>query len=61
MKSKKICQAGYVACLSGKKNAYWSLVVKLRGERPLGRSRHRWVYDIKMDIKIDRMDWFSVG
>jgi hypothetical protein len=32
-----------------KRNAYRILVVK--PERPLGRPRHRWMDNIKMDIK----------
>jgi hypothetical protein len=32
-----------------KRNAYRILVGKPEGKRPLGRSRHRWVDNIKMD------------
>jgi hypothetical protein len=34
-----------------KKNAYRILVGRPEGKRPLGRPRHRWVHNIKMDIR----------
>jgi hypothetical protein len=40
-----------------KKNAYNILVRNTEGKRPLGRPRRRWVDDIKMDLKTDRMGW----
>jgi hypothetical protein len=33
-----------------KQNSYRILVGKLEGKRPLGIPRHRWVYNIKMDL-----------
>jgi hypothetical protein len=33
-----------------KKNAYRLLVGKPDGKRPIGRSRHRWVDNIKIDL-----------
>jgi hypothetical protein len=33
-----------------KRNAYRILVGKLEGKRPLGRSRRRWVDNIKMEF-----------
>jgi hypothetical protein len=41
--------------MGGKRNAYRILVGKPEGKRPLGRQRRRWVNNIKMDIKRDRM------
>jgi hypothetical protein len=43
-----------------KRNAYRILVRKAEGKRPLGRPRHRWVDNIKMDLREigwDGMDW----
>jgi hypothetical protein len=37
--------------------AYKILIGKLEGKRPLGRPRRRWVDNIKMDLKRDRMGW----
>jgi hypothetical protein len=34
-----------------KKNAYRILIGNRKGMRPLGRPRHRWVYNIKMDLR----------
>jgi hypothetical protein len=33
-----------------KRNVYRLLVGKPEGKRPLGRSRHRWMDNIKMDL-----------
>jgi hypothetical protein len=32
-------------------DTYKVLIAKLERQRPLGRSRHRWEYNIKMDLK----------
>jgi hypothetical protein len=43
-----------------KRNAYNILVGKPERKRPLGRTRHRWVNNIKMDLREkewDGMDW----
>jgi hypothetical protein len=43
-----------------KKNAYRILVEKPEVKRPLGRPRHRWVDNIKMDVREigwDRIVW----
>jgi hypothetical protein len=34
-----------------KRNAYRILVGKPEEKRPLGRPRHRWVYNIKIDLR----------
>jgi hypothetical protein len=34
-----------------KRNAYRILVRKPEGKRPLGRTRHRWVDNNKMDLR----------
>jgi hypothetical protein len=41
----------HVARIGKKRNAYRILVEKPEGNSPLGRSRRRWVYDIKKDLK----------
>jgi hypothetical protein len=44
-----------------KRNAYGILVGKPEGKRPLGRPRHRWVDNIKMDrIGWDSMVWIGL-
>jgi hypothetical protein len=34
-----------------KRNAYWILVGKPEGKKPLGRPRHTWMVNIKMDFR----------
>jgi hypothetical protein len=50
IKSRKIRWAEQVAGTRGRKVAYRVLVGRPRGNRPLGRHRHRW-HDIKMDLQ----------
>jgi hypothetical protein len=47
-----------------KGNAYRIRVGKAEGKRPLGRPRHRWVNNNKMDlreIEWDGMDWIDLA
>jgi hypothetical protein len=47
-----------------KMNAYRMLVGKPEGKRPLGRTRRRWVNNIKMDLREveeDGMDWIDLN
>jgi hypothetical protein len=44
-----------------KRNAYRILVGKPEGNRPLGRPRRRWVDNIKIDLKTDRIGWFGLA
>jgi hypothetical protein len=39
------------------KNAYWILVGKPEGKRPLGRPRHRWEDSILVDLREVRVEW----
>jgi hypothetical protein len=46
------------------RNAYKISVGKLEGTRPLGRPRHRWVYNIKMNLEETGwggMDWIDLA
>jgi hypothetical protein len=46
------------------RNAYKILVGKPEGKRPLGRSRRRWVDNIKMDLREigwDGLDWIELA
>jgi hypothetical protein len=55
--------AGHVARIGEKRNAYRILVGKQDGKRPLGRSRRRWVDNIKMDLREigwDGIDWIDL-
>ena len=42
--------------------AYWFLVGKPEGKRPLGRSRYRWVDNVRMDPRrLDVGIWTGLG
>jgi hypothetical protein len=49
--------AGHVARMGPKRNAYRTFVGKTEGKRPLRRPRHRWVDNIKMDLREREMGW----
>jgi hypothetical protein len=52
--------AGHVVRMGKKRHAYRILVRKPEGKWPLERPRCRWMGNIKMDLKRDRMGW-SIG
>jgi hypothetical protein len=51
IKSRRMRWAGYVARMEEKRHACRILVGNPEGKRPLGRLRHRWVSNIKMDLR----------
>jgi hypothetical protein len=51
IKSRRIRWAGHVAQMEEEKSVCRMLVGKPDGKRPLGRSRCRWVNNIKMDLR----------
>jgi hypothetical protein len=50
IKSRRMRWADHVAPVGEKRNAYRLLVGKPEGKRPLGRPRHKWVDNIRMDL-----------
>jgi len=42
--------AGHTECMGEKRGIYRVLVWKPVGKRPLGRPRHRWEDNMKMDL-----------
>jgi hypothetical protein len=50
IKLRSMRWAGHVARIGHKRNAYRLLVGKPERKRPLGRQRHRWVDNIRMDL-----------
>jgi hypothetical protein len=47
-----------------KRNLYRLLVGKPEGKRPLGRPRHKWMNNIKMDlleIGLSVVDWIGLA
>jgi hypothetical protein len=50
---------GWACTTNGqKRNAYRILVGKPEGKRPLGRTRRRWVNNIKMNLR--EIGWYGV-
>jgi hypothetical protein len=50
IKSRRLRWAGHVARMGERRGAYRVLVGKPEGRRPLGRPRHRWEDNIKLDL-----------
>jgi hypothetical protein len=59
IKSRRMRWAGHVAGMGEKMNAYRLLVGKPEEKRPVGRSRRRWVDNIRMDL--GEVGWGYVG
>jgi hypothetical protein len=57
-------ETGRICSRNGRKrNAYRILMGKPEGNRPLGRPRRRWVYNIKIDhreIEWNDMNWIDL-
>jgi hypothetical protein len=64
IKSRRIGWAGHVARMGEGRGVYRVLVGRLEGQRPLGRPRHRWEDNIKMDLRergIDGANWIQLA
>jgi hypothetical protein len=64
IKSWRMRWAGHVARFGEKRNVHRLLVEKPEGKRPLGRPRHRWMDNIKMDlleIRLNVVDWIGLA
>jgi hypothetical protein len=64
IKSRRMRWAGHVARMGARRSAYRILVGKPEGRRPLRRPRHRWVDNIKMNLRAiewDGMDWIDLA
>jgi len=64
IKLSRIRWAGHVAHMGERRGAYRVLVGKPEGNRPLGRPRHRWEDNIKMDlqeVQCGVMDWIKLA
>ena len=51
VKSRRMRRAGHVARMGEGRDVHRVLVGKPEGKSPLGRSRRRWEYNIKMDLR----------
>jgi hypothetical protein len=64
IKSRRMRWAGHVALMGEKKNAYRLLVGKPEGKSPVGRSRRRWVDNIRIDLREvgwGDVDWIGLA
>ena len=64
IKSRRMRWAGHVARMGVRRGIHRVLVGKLEGRRPLGRQRHRWEDNIKMDLQelgCGGMDWINLA
>jgi hypothetical protein len=64
IKSRRMRWAGHVAQMGEKRNVYKLLVRKAEGKRPLGRTRRRWIDNIKMDlleIGLSVVEWIGLA
>jgi hypothetical protein len=55
---------GHAACMGEGRGVYRVLVGRHEGKRPLGRLRHRWEDNIKLDLReigIDGVDCFQLA
>jgi hypothetical protein len=64
IKSRRMGWAGHVACMAEGRGIHRVLVGRPEGKRPLGRTRHRWEDNIKMDLReigIDGVNWIQLA
>jgi len=64
VKSRRMRWAGNVARMVERRVVYRVLMGKPEGKRPLGRPRHRWEDNIKMDVQevgCRGMDWIELA
>jgi len=64
IKSRRMKWAGHVARMREERGVYRVLVRKPEGKRPLGRPRHRWVNNIRLDLQevgCGYMDWIGLA
>jgi hypothetical protein len=64
IKSRRMRWAGHVALMGEGRGVYRVLVGKPEGKRPLGRPRHKWEDNIKLDLRergIDGANWIQLA
>jgi len=64
IKSRRMRWGGHVACMGEGRVMHRVLVGKPEGRRPMGRPRHRWEDNIKMDLQEVRcggMKWIELA
>jgi len=64
IKMRRMRWAGHVVHMGEERGVYRVLVGKPEGKRPLGRPKHRWVDNIRMDLQevgCGYMDWIGLA
>jgi len=64
IKSRRMRLAGHVARMGEERAVYSVLVGEPEGKRPLGRPRHRWMNNIRMDLQevgCGHVDWMGLA
>ena len=64
IKSRRMRWKGHVARMGNRRGVHRVLVGNPEGKRPLGRPRHRWEDNIKMDLQdvgCEGMDWIELA
>jgi len=64
IKSLSMRFVGHIAHMGQMRNVYIVLVRKPEGKRPLGRPKHRWEYNIRMDLMEiwwEVVDWMQLA
>jgi hypothetical protein len=64
IKSRRTRRAGHVAYIGERRDKYRVLVGKPEGKRPLGRPRHRWEDNIKVNLQevgCGGVDWIDLA
>jgi len=64
IKSRRMRWAGHVVHMGERREVYRVLMGKPEGMKPLGRPRHRWEDNIKMDLQevgCRGMDWIELA
>jgi hypothetical protein len=64
IKSRRMKWAGHVARMGEGRGVYRVLVERPEEKRPLGRPRHRWEDNIKMELReigIDGANWIRLA
>jgi len=63
IKSRRMRWAEHVTRMGKERGVYRVLLAKPEGRRPLGRPRHRWVDNIRLDLQevgCEYMDWIEL-
>jgi hypothetical protein len=64
IKSRRMRWVGHVVCMGEGRGIYRDLIGRPEGKRPLGRPRHMWEDNIKLDLRengVDGENWIQLS